>query len=455
METAAIEKHPLPPGATGWPIIGETLDFYSHVRRGSLEKFVADRRQKYASEVFTTSLIGYPMAMLCGAEGNKLLFSNEDKLVQVWFPKSMQKLFSKSHDKFQGKDPLKVRRMLPAFLKASALHKFVGTMDAVMKQQIEIYLGWETAKGCHVAGRCILAVACRLLLGIVDDPGKVEKVHRSLKDIAGGVLSVGIDLPGTQFSRALKATKALGEELRTMFKQRRVDLLEKRASPTEDILSHMLLSKDENGEFLDEEDIATYLVALLLAGYEAPKAALSSIIKYLAEIPQVYEGVLKEQTNIAKSKVQGELLNWEDVRKMKYSWNVASEVFRMAPPSLGTFREAIVDFTFAGHTILKGTKIHWNPHSTHKDPKHFPDPEKFDPSRFDGNGPPPYSFVPFGGGPRMCPANEYTKFMVLAFMHNMVTKFSWELLDPYEKVVFDSGPVPAQGLPIRLYPHKS
>ena len=50
-------------------------------------------------------------------------------------------------------------------------------------------------------------------------------------------------------------------------------------------------------------------------------------------------------------------------------------------------------------------KIYWTPHSTHKNPEYFPDPEKFDPSRFEGNGPAPCTFVPFVGGPRVCPGS--------------------------------------------------
>lgn len=86
-------------------------------------------------------------------------------------------------------------------------------------------------------------------------------------------------------------------------------------------------------------------------------------------------------------------------------------------------------------------------------PKYFKDPEKFDPSRYDGieEGPPlPYTFVPFGGGPRMCPGKEYARLTILAFLHNLVKLYKWEVLFPNEKVIGDMMPTPEKGLPIRL-----
>ncbi|KAM3285905.1 hypothetical protein P3S67_024704 [Capsicum chacoense] len=100
---------------------------------------------------------------------------------------------------------------------------------------------------------------------------------------------------------------------------------------------------------------------------------------------------------IDNSKTANDLLNWEDLRKMRYSWNVASEVLRLAPPVHGTFREAIEDITYDGYVIPKGWKLHWIADDTHRNQQYFQNPDKFDPMRFQGNGPAPYTFVPYGG----------------------------------------------------------
>ncbi|KAK1576807.1 hypothetical protein Q3G72_016644 [Acer saccharum] len=60
--------------------------------------------------------------------------------------------------------------------------------------------------------------------------------------------------------------------------------------------------------------------------------------------------------DILKAKKEGEPLNWEDVKKMKYTWCIASEVLRLYPPSIGAFREAKTDFSYGGYIIPKGWK---------------------------------------------------------------------------------------------------
>ncbi|KAJ4954181.1 hypothetical protein NE237_031013 [Protea cynaroides] len=170
---------------------------------------------------------------------------------------------------------------------------------------------------------------------------------------------------------------------------------------------------------------------------------------------------------IVKAKGPNELLTWEDMQKMRYSWAAANEAMRLAPPMQGNFRKALSDFTYAGFHIPKGgmnlhiaykyvfesLHLYWSVNSTHMNPDYFLEPEKFDPSRFQGNGPTPYAFIPFGGGPRMCPGKEYARFEILVFLHNVVKKFKWETVFPNEMMKVDPLPTPAEGLPILLHPH--
>ncbi|KAK2992611.1 hypothetical protein RJ640_015967 [Escallonia rubra] len=416
----------LPPGSTGLPLIGETLDYFFKLKNGVLEKFVAERMKNYSSKVFRTSLIGQPTAILCGPEGNKFLFSNEKKLVQVWIPSYFDKIFPKVDNADSGvassntEQTKLIRKQLPAVLKLENLVSYIGTMDAVMKQQLRTEWNREKIYVVPTVSKFTLTLACRFFLGI-EDPEKVEEISKYVRDIDPGIMSIPIDFPGTNFNRAIKASKMMREKIQLIVRQTKIDLQEKRASVSKNLLMHLLSTSDENGQFFSESYIASHVFALVEGGYGTVTSTLTFIMKYLSEFPHVYDQVLKEQMAIAKSKEQNEVLTWEDVRSMKYSWNVAREVLRLMPLTSGAYREAITDFTYAG---------------------------------FEGNGPPPFTFTPFGGGPRMCPGNEYARIVILVFMHNVVTKFRWEKLLPKEKVVHTAIPTMAQRLPVRLHPHK-
>lgn len=444
----------LPPGKIGWPMVGESLEFLSTGWKGHPEKFIFDRISKYSSEVFKTSLLGEPAAVFAGSAGNKFLFSNENKLVHAWWPSSVDKVFPSSTQTSSKEEAKKMRKLLPQFFKPEALQRYIGIMDHIAQRHFAD--SWDNRDEVIVfplAKRFTFWLACRLFMSI-EDPAHVAKFEKPFNVLASGLITVPIDLPGTPFHRAIKASNFIRKELRAIIKQRKIDLAEGKASQTQDILSHMLLATDEDGCHMNEMDIADKILGLLIGGHDTASAAITFLIKYMAELPHIYEKVYEEQMEIANSKAPGELLNWDDVQKMRYSWNVACEVMRLAPPLQGAFREAISDFVFNGFSIPKGWKLYWSANSTHKSPECFPQPEKFDPTRFEGDGPAPYTFVPFGGGPRMCPGKEYARLEILVFMHNVVKRFKWDKLLPDEKIIVDPMPMPAKGLPVRLHPRK-
>lgn len=67
--------------------------------------------------------------------------------------------------------------------------------------------------------------------------------------------------------------------------------------------------------------------------------------------------MLAEQEEIAKSKTSGEVLTWEDLSKMKYTWSVAMETLRTVPPVYGGFRLALEDIEYGGYIIPKGWQV--------------------------------------------------------------------------------------------------
>ena len=163
---------------------------------------------------------------------------------------------------------------------------------------------------------------------------------------------------------------------------------------------------------------------------------------------------------------------------MKYTWQVARESMRLFPPIFGSFRKAIVDTEYEGYTIPRGWKVMallndqlsikskyhisnnsqigslqvlWTAYGTHYNPKYFGDPSTFDPSRFE-DAVPPYVFVPFGGGPRMCAGYQLAKLNILIFLHFVVTHYDWSLLYLDEPITMDPLPFPSQGMPIKISP---
>ncbi|XP_022721062.1 beta-amyrin 28-oxidase-like [Durio zibethinus] len=441
----------LPPGSLGWPIMGETLEFLF----GKPEKFVFDRMNKYSSDIFKTKILGEETAVICGPEGHKFLFSNEQKLFTAFRPHSMQKVFRS----YQAAAQVKISRdaeakvlRSPGFLKPEALVRYLGKMDSITQQQMQKYWeGKDEVKVFPLAKTLTLTLACRFFLG-TDEPERISRLVSNFDDITLGLHSIPVNFPGTIFYRANRAAAAIRRELREVIKEKKTAMAT--GAPMQDILCHMIMTTDPSGKYMPEAEIADKIMGLLVAGYSTVATAMTFFMKYVGERPDIYAKILAEQSEVEATKKAGELLDWDDMQKMKYSWNVIYEVMRITPPLQGTFREALTDFSYAGYTIPKGWKIYWTVSTTNKNPEYFPEPEKFDPSRYDeGNSFPAFTFVPFGGGPRMCPGKEYARLAILTFVHNVVKRFKWELLHPKEKIVGDMMPTPEKGLPIRLRRH--
>lgn len=381
----------LPPGSMGWPIVGETLEFLF----GKPENFVFKRMKRYSPDIFKTKILGEKTAVICGPNGHKFLFSNEQKYFTAFRPHSMQKMFRSYKAATPAAAPKQIARdeeskvlRSPGFLKPEALMRYLGKMDSITQEQMKVY--WEGKNqvlAYPLAKTLTLSLACRFFLGI-DEPERIARLVENFDDVTVGMHSLIVNFPGTIFHRATKAADAIRKELKTVIQEKKAAMAS--GAPMMDILTHMIVASDPSGQHMPEAEIADKMMGLLTAGYSTVATAMTFFMKYVGERPDIYAKVLAgnslhnfmtqfikliyffvmiyllgfcvvimktEQMDIAESKKPGQLLEWEDLNKMKYSWNVIYEVMRFTPPLQGTFREALTDFEYAGYTIPKGWKV--------------------------------------------------------------------------------------------------
>ncbi|KAL2939621.1 Beta-amyrin 28-monooxygenase [Bienertia sinuspersici] len=447
----------LPLGKKGWPIIGETLAFVL-----CPQKFILDRMTKYSPNVFQTYLAGEKIAVFCGASANKFIFSNEGKLVTYWLPDSVAK--SLSYKKIESDIPSgkPTHDLSYKFLRVDSIQHYVPIVHSMVQQHLDqCWAPFDQVKAFTLAKEFTFALSCRVLVNSLNPSlDQVKQLAEPFFLLVQGIFSVPINLPGTPYYKAIKGGKLVKERLVEIIKQRRKEMIEANQDSNNDtkcrdLLGRLVMDSIQNDHYSSDEDIASKIVGFMFAGFYPTSTTIAFMINNLAEHPTIYEKVLQEQLEIAKSKEAKDSLTWVDVQKMKYSWNVICETMRLTSPVPGNFREVKTDFTYAGFNIPKGWKVHWSLYSTHKNPTYFSNPEKFDPSRFEGDGPAPYTFVPFGAGPRMCAGKEFARIEMLVFLHNVVTKFRFKKVNPNENVIYNPDPIPTQGLQVYLLPHQN
>jgi fatty-acid peroxygenase len=109
--------------------------------------------------------------------------------------------------------------------------------------------------------------------------------------------------------------------------------------------------------------------------------------------------------------------------------------------------------TWEGHHLAAGTRLVLDVRAIDLDPRTFPQPHVFDPTRFERSMPGPYDFVPQGGGHpesgHRCPGERIT-MRLLDVTLAVLASTSYEVLSPRTMPVRRIPTRPEQGLVVRV-----
>jgi len=189
------------------------------------------------------------------------------------------------------------------------------------------------------------------------------------------------------------------------------EIAERRGAPDlaerEDILSLLLMARDEDGEPLGDEELRDQLVTLLVAGHETTATGLAWAFDALFRTPR------------ALARLRDELDGGEGEA---YLAAVVDEALRVRPviPEVGRRLGEAVEAD--GHRLEAGTDVLCSVHLMHRRADLFEDPLAFRPERFLEDGPSTYTWIPFGGGTRRCLGAAFAQLEMRTVLRTILTE---------------------------------
>lgn len=215
----------------------------------------------------------------------------------------------------------------------------------------------------------------------------------------------------------------------------------RRAAPAgqDDLLGMLLAAVDEEGgeeggAMLDDEGVRDQLMTTFLAGHETTAAALTWAGWALAAHPDVADRAAEEVDRVLGGRMPG----YADLARLPWLGMVVKEVLRLYSPSPGLLaRRALEDVRVGDYLLPKGSVVSIMSVIPHHDARWFPQPERFDPARFDaaaGRDMPRGAFLPFGAGPRVCIGSSFAVVEITLALAMLLQRFTLR-------------PAPGQGVP--------
>ncbi|XP_060651467.1 uncharacterized protein LOC132788153 [Drosophila nasuta] len=201
-----------------------------------------------------------------------------------------------------------------------------------------------------------------------------------------------------------------------------------------DMIQLLMEAKKESSENWTDDELVAQCFIFFFAAFENNASLICTTSYELLLNPDIQQKLYEEIKEVHES-LKGQPLNYDSVMKMKYMDMVVSESLRKWSLAAATDRLCSKDYTLKdddGNVIFEfkqGDRINIPIGGLHWDDRYFPNPAKFDPERFSDENKDnivPYTYLPFGAGPRNCIGNRYALMQAKAMIYNLLLKYRIE-----------------------------
>jgi len=421
-EPSAITRRGLPPGPQGSLLRGNLsqigprrVDFFLELARtyGPLASFRVGRWQLFLAS--DPDLI------------QQVLITDAKHYIKHFGARAFKPVLGNGLVTSEGDFWLRQRRLIqPAFLKARVLSYVPQMVELTQAMLAE----WSPGKSVNVESEfsaLTSAIALKTLFGL-DAQRDRERLDGSLR-LAFDLLTTRLDWPfqiplWLPLPANLRLRRAIADLTRVV--DGFIAAGRTRRPPGNDLLSTMIAAQDEDGSQMSDRQLRDEAMTLYLAGHETTALALAWTWYLVSQHPRVEEQLAAEWARVLGGRAPGA----DDLGALPYTSAAIAESMRLYPPVYALGREATTDLELGGYRVRRGYTVLMSQWVNHRDPKYFPDPERFSPERWlDGleKRLPKFAYYPFGGGQRMCVGSHFANVEAAIVLATVGQKYRFTL----------------------------
>lgn len=439
----------LPPGPSGYPIIGNLLDLGE-----SPHQTLTQLKDKYG-DVLWLNLGASKTMVILSTKAATDFFKNHD----LAFVNRSLTLLMQVHDYHKGSVALApygpywrvMRRLLMTDM---LVIRRINETVTVRRKCVDEMLVWIEEEAREKPGRPIrvawfvFLTTFNLLGNMMLSRDFVDPKSTEVSEFFGSVMGLmetsgyanvadffpilrWFDLQGLERKMKLHLGKAI--EIASKFVKERIEEKKSAAGKErrKDFLDLLLEfkgnGKDEPDKFSDHE-INLFILELFMAGGETTSSTIEWV---LVELLRHKDALTKAQAEL--NDVVGETRKVEetDIDNLPYLNAVIKETLRLHPPiPFLVPRTNVEDTKFMGYDIPKNTQVLVNAWAIGRDPEVWEDPTSFQPERFLGSKTDykgqNFELIPFGAGRRMCAGVPLGHRVLHLVLGSLIHHFDWE-----------------------------
>lgn len=417
------------------------------------------KRQKYGY-IYRTHLFGSPTVRVMGADNVRHILLGEHKLVAAQWPASVRTILgSDTLSSVHGTQHKNKKKAIMRAFSRDALQLYIPVIQEEVRSAVRDWLDRDSCVLVYPEmKRLMFRIAMRILLGFEPDQIKTDEQElvEAFEEMIKNLFSLPIDVPFSGLYRGLKARNFIHSKIEENIKKKVQESEQDRKH--RDALQQLIDSSRKNGEPFSMQAIKESATELLFGGHETTASTATSLVMFLGLNPDVLNRLRQELQEKEEEGVdlQDENLNIEVLEQLKYTGAIIKETLRINPPVPGGFRVALKTFELNGYQIPKGWNVIYSICDTHDVAEVFPNKEEFQPERFMAKSSedlPRFSYIPFGGGSRMCVGKEFAKVLLKIFLVELASQCSWTLLNGPPTMKTGPTVYPVDNLPTKFSSH--